>query len=66
MDQFDPLQVFLRQVFTPYSRLLTPTAFVVVSRVGCPGVYGVLKGIVILCKNVSSHILNFMDTNRSY
>ena len=34
MDQFDPWQVIPRQVFTPYSRLLISTAFVVVSRVG--------------------------------
>ena len=41
-DQFDPCQVVPRQVFTPYSRLLILTAFVVVSRVGCIGVTGML------------------------
>ena len=35
MDQFDPWQVVPRQVFTPYSRLLISTAFVVVSPIGC-------------------------------
>ena len=34
-DQIDPWQVVPRQVFTPYSRLLISTAFVVVSHVGC-------------------------------
>ena len=33
-DQTDPWQIVPRQVFTPYSRLLILTAFVVVSRVG--------------------------------
>ena len=42
MDQFDALQAFSRQVFTPYSRLLISTAFVAVSRVGCLGVSGVI------------------------
>ena len=42
MDQFDPWQVFPEQVFTPYSRLLNSTAFVVVSRVGCLGVTSVI------------------------
>ena len=41
-DQFDQWQVVPRQVFTPYSRLLISTAFVVVSHVGCLGVSGVL------------------------
>ena len=36
-DQFDPWQVVPRQVFTPYSRLLISTAFVVVIRVVCLG-----------------------------
>ena len=31
------------QVFTPYSRLLISTAFVIVSRIGCLGVTGVNK-----------------------
>ena len=39
--QFDPWQVVPRQIFTPYSRLLISTAFVVVSRVGCLGESGV-------------------------
>ena len=30
-DQFDPWQVVPRQVFTPYSRMLIITAFVVAS-----------------------------------
>ena len=42
-DQFDPWHVVPRQVFTPYSRLLITTAFVVVSHVGCLGVIGVLQ-----------------------
>ena len=41
MDQFDPWQVVLREVFTPCSRLLISTAFDVVSRVGCLKVTGV-------------------------
>ena len=41
MDQFDPLQVVPRQVFTPYSCLLISVAFVVVSHVGCLRVTGV-------------------------
>ena len=40
-DQTDPWQVVPRQVFTPHSRLLISTVFVVVSRVGCLGVTGV-------------------------
>ena len=40
-DQFDPWQVVPRQVFTPYSRLLVSTAFVVVSRIGCLALTGV-------------------------
>ena len=40
-DQFDPLQVVLRQESTPYSRLFITTAFAVVSRIGCLGVNGV-------------------------
>ena len=39
-DQFDPWQVFPRQVFIPYSRLLISAVFVVVNRVGCLGVTG--------------------------
>ena len=35
--------------FTPYSRLLISTAFVV-SRVGCPGVTGVIAGVSEVCK----------------
>ena len=41
-DHFDPGQVVLIQVFTPFSRLLISTAFVVVNRVGCLGVTDVL------------------------
>ena len=41
-NQFDPSQVVSRQVFTLYSHLLISTAFVVVNRVGCFGVSGVL------------------------
>ena len=37
-DQFDPWQDVPRQAFTPYSRLLISTAYVVISRVGCLGV----------------------------
>ena len=40
MDQFDPWQVFPRQVFIHYYRQLISTAFVVVSRVGFLGVTG--------------------------
>ena len=40
-DQFDPWHIVLRQVFTPFSRLLISTAFVVVSRIGCLGITGV-------------------------
>ena len=39
----DKLQVVPRQVFTPNSRLLISAAFVVLSRVGCFGVTGVLN-----------------------
>ena len=42
-DQTDPWQVVPRQVFTLYSCLLISTAFVVVSRVGCDRVTGVLN-----------------------
>ena len=38
-------QVVLRQVFTPYSRLLISSAFIVVSRVGFLGVTGVAMRI---------------------
>ena len=48
MDQFDPWQVLPRQVFTHYSHLLISTAFVVVSRIGCLGVSGVLYGLLIV------------------
>ena len=41
-DQFDPWQIVPRQVFTPYSRLLVSTSFVVVSRIDCLGVTGVI------------------------
>ena len=41
-DQTDRGKLFPRQVFTPYFRLLISTAFVVVSRVGCLGVIGVI------------------------
>ena len=43
MDHFDPLQAVLRQVFTPYCRLLISTAYVVVSCVGCLGVTGLMR-----------------------
>ena len=43
-DQFDPWQIVSRQVFTPYSFQLISRAFVVVSRVGCPRVTGVVFG----------------------
>ena len=36
-DQCDPSQVVPRQVFSPYSRMLISTAFVVISRVCCLG-----------------------------
>ena len=39
-DQFDPCQVVPRQIFTPFSRPLISTAFVVVSGVGCIRVTG--------------------------
>ena len=61
MDQFDTWQVVPRQVFTPYSRLLISTAFVVVSHMGCLGVSGVVKlsgemvGLL-----VSLHIFNYI------
>ena len=38
MDQFDPWQVVLRQVFTPYDCLLISVAVVVLCRVGSLGV----------------------------
>ena len=44
--QLDPWQVVLRQVFTPYSRLLISSAFVVVSRVGVREITGV--GTILL------------------
>ena len=40
-DQFDPWQVFPRQVFTPYFCLLLSNACVVVSQADCLGVTGV-------------------------
>ena len=51
-DQPDPWQV-PRQVFTPYDWLLMSVAFVVLCRVGCHGVTGVLKGILSLIINAS-------------
>ena len=45
-DQFDPWQVVPRQVFTPFSRLLISTAFVVASCVGCLVVTGVVIQIL--------------------
>ena len=52
MDQFDPWQVVARQVSTSYSRPLISTASVVVSRVGCLGVSGVMKvTFVMFCEN---------------
>ena len=47
MDQFDPWQVVPSQVFTPFSRLLISTAFIV-SRVGCLRVTDVIKWIFSL------------------
>ena len=51
-DQFDPCQVVLRQVFTPYSHLMISSAFVVVSRVGCLWVtivIGRVRGSLKVC-----------------
>ena len=42
MDQFDPWQVVSKQVFTLYSGQLISAAFVVVSRIGCLWVTGVM------------------------
>ena len=42
MDQTDPWQVASRQVFTPNDCLLSSVAFVVLCRVGCLGVTGVI------------------------
>ena len=55
-DQTDPWQVVPRQVFTPYSRLLISTEFVVVSRVGCLGLTGV--GPLCWCYPVSWFLVN--------
>ena len=44
-DQFDPWQIFPRWVFAPSSSLLVSAAFVVVSRVGCLGVPGVMGAV---------------------
>ena len=48
MDQSDAWQVVLRQVFTPYSRLLISTAFVVVSRVGCLRLTDVIANALLI------------------
>ena len=50
-DQSDPWQVVPRQVFIPNSCLLISNAFVVVSRVGCLGV----TGVIIQCQTSSNH-----------
>ena len=41
-DQTDPWQMVPRQVFTPYDCLLISVAFVVLCRVGCLGIIGVM------------------------
>ena len=51
---FDPWQVVPRQIFTPDSRLLISTALVVVSRVSCLGVTGVMHW-KILTSNEMAH-----------
>ena len=43
LDQFDPWQVVLRQVFTPYNCLLVSVGCVVLCRVGCLWVTGACK-----------------------
>ena len=48
MDQFALWQVVPGQVFTPYSRLLISTVFVVVSRVCCLEVTDVLHDAITL------------------
>ena len=48
-DQTDPWQVVPRQVFTPYDCLLISVAFVVLCRVGCLWVIGV----VVIIDNLS-------------
>ena len=63
MDQFDPWQVVPRQVFTPYSRLLISTAFVVVNRVGCLGITGVLCHKTRLSKVMKVMMIGFMTRN---
>ena len=42
MDQTDPWLVVPRQVFTPYDCLLILVAFVVLCRVGCLWITGVM------------------------
>ena len=45
-DQTDPWQVVPRQVFTPFDCLLLSVAFVVLCRVGCLWVTGVLMKFI--------------------
>ena len=44
--QTDMWTVVPRQVFTPYSRLLISTVFVVANCLGCLGVTGVIMGFL--------------------
>ena len=55
-EQFDPWQVGPRQVFTPHSHLSISCALVVVGRVDCLGVTGVMRTINFVAG--ASSILN--------
>ena len=65
-NQFGPWQAVLGQVFTPYSRLLISTAFVVVSRVGCLVVSGVLICMTGMTIPLSFIRLNCLDHYRYF
>ena len=70
MDQFDPWQVVPRQVFTPYSSLLNSAAFVVVvSRVDCLGVTGVVTcptGSLVRCMGIPLSFPPFLHRETTF
>ena len=60
-DQTDPWQVVPRQLFTPYDCLLISVAFVVLRRVGCLWVIGVIKSLPEVCSDYTG----CTDSNRN-
>ena len=62
MDQTDPWQVVPRQVFTPTDCLLISVGFVVLCRVGCLGVTGVVQ----LCSLQTTVELQWLEHLRDH